>query len=104
MNSGRLGLSTALLLAGACLLSYANGLTGAFAYDDANTAGQKAYSVANVRLGLRGRRVFAEAWVKNAFDTRYIPIAFAFGNFAPSGFIGEMGRPRTIGVRAGVHF
>ena len=34
MSAGRLRLSSALLLAGACLLSYANGLTGAFVYDD----------------------------------------------------------------------
>ena len=34
MSSARLRLPAALLLSGACLLSYANGLTGAFAYDD----------------------------------------------------------------------
>jgi protein O-mannosyl-transferase len=34
VSAGRLRLSCALLLAGACLLSYANGLTGAFVYDD----------------------------------------------------------------------
>ncbi|HTR04855.1 MAG TPA: tetratricopeptide repeat protein [Thermoanaerobaculia bacterium] len=34
MKSDRLGLPAALLLAGACVLSYANGLTGAFCYDD----------------------------------------------------------------------
>ncbi len=34
MSAGRLRLSLALLLAGACVLAYANGLTGAFVYDD----------------------------------------------------------------------
>ncbi len=34
MISARLGPRAALLLAGACLLAYANGLTGAFTYDD----------------------------------------------------------------------
>ena len=34
MTSERLRLPAALVLAGACLLSYANGLTGAFTYDD----------------------------------------------------------------------
>jgi len=34
VSAERLGSRAALLLAGACLLSYANGLTGAFAYDD----------------------------------------------------------------------
>jgi protein O-mannosyl-transferase len=34
VSARRLRLPAALLLSGACLLSYANGLTGAFAYDD----------------------------------------------------------------------
>jgi hypothetical protein len=42
--------------------------------------------------------------VRNAFDTRYIPVAFAYGQLAQSGFIGEMGRPRTFGVSGGVTF
>jgi iron complex outermembrane receptor protein len=77
---------------------------GAFEYDDFNTQRQDAYSLANFRAGARGRYLFAEAWVRNAFDTKYIPIAFAYGQLAPSGFIGEMGRPRTFGVSAGVGF
>jgi hypothetical protein len=31
-------------------------------------------------------------------------VAFAYGPLAPSGFIGEMGRPRTFGLNAGVTF
>jgi iron complex outermembrane recepter protein len=77
---------------------------GAFQYDDANTAEQEAYALANFRAGVRGRRLFAEAWVRNAFDTRYIPVAFAYGNFAPSGFVGEMGPPRTFGITGGITF
>ena len=77
---------------------------GAFEYDDANTARQEAYSLANFRGGVRGGLVFAEAWVRNAFDTRYIPVAFAYGPFAPSGFVGESGRPRTFGISAGIAF
>jgi iron complex outermembrane recepter protein len=77
---------------------------GAFHYDEFNTEGQDAYSLANFRGGVRGKLVFAEAWIKNAFDTRYIPIALPFPGFAPSGFIGENGRPRTFGVSAGVTF
>ncbi len=77
---------------------------GAFEYDDFNTQRQDAYSLANFRAGARGRYLFAEAWVRNAFDTNYIPVAFAYGQLAPSGFIGEMGRPRTFGVSAGVTF
>ena len=77
---------------------------GAFQYDDANTAGQEAYSLANFRAGVRGTRLFAEAWVRNAFDTRYIPVAFSYANFAPSGFVGEMGPPRTFGITGGLTF
>lgn len=77
---------------------------GAFHYDDANTARQEAYSLTNLRAGVRGRRLSTEAWVRNAFDTRYIPIAFAFPGLAPSGFVAEMGRPRTFGISLGVGF
>jgi iron complex outermembrane receptor protein len=77
---------------------------GDFKYDDANTAGQSAYSLTNLRAGVRSRRVFAEAWVRNAFATEYVPVAFAYPGLAPSGFIGESGAPRTFGVRAGVTF
>ena len=77
---------------------------GAFEYDDANTAGQEAYSLTNVRFGARGRRVFVEGWIRNAFDTKYIPVALAYGQLAPSGFVGESGRPRTFGITAGVTF
>jgi iron complex outermembrane receptor protein len=78
---------------------------GAFAYDDLNMAEQGAYSLANVRAGVRGRYVFAEAWVRNAFDTFYIPVALAFDpRLAPSGFLGESGAPRTFGINAGVTF
>jgi iron complex outermembrane receptor protein len=77
---------------------------GAFRYDDLNMAGQDAYSLANFRAGVKGKFVFGEVWVKNAFDTRYIPVAFAYGPFAPSGFVGEMGRPRTFGVSGGLAF
>jgi iron complex outermembrane receptor protein len=77
---------------------------GAYEYDDMNTERQDAYSLANFRGGVRIRYLFVEGWIRNAFDTHYIPVAFAYGQLAPSGFIGEMGRPRTFGVTAGVTF
>jgi iron complex outermembrane recepter protein len=79
-------------------------MNGGFSYDDLNTARQDAYSLANVRAGVRGRFLFVEAWVRNALDARYVPVAFAYGQLAPSGFIGEMGRPRTFGITSGVTF
>jgi iron complex outermembrane receptor protein len=77
---------------------------GAFQYDEQNRALQEAYSLANVRGGVRVRQFLAEAWVRNAFDTRYIPVAFTYDAFAPSGFVGESGRPRTFGMSLGVAF
>ena len=78
---------------------------GGFKYDDTNLAGQDAYSLTNFRFGARGARVFAEGWLRNAFDTKYIPVAFQYDpGLAPSGFIGESGRPRTFGITAGVNF
>ena len=78
---------------------------GAFKYDDQNSAGQDAYSLVNLRAGARARFVFVEGWIRNAFDTKYIPVAFAYDpRLARSGFIGEMGRRRTFGVTAGVSF
>jgi iron complex outermembrane receptor protein len=77
---------------------------GAFRYDEGNTTGQDAYALTHLRAGLRSRALFVEGWVRNAFDTRYIPVAFAYGNFAPSGFVGEPGRPRTFGISVGVTF
>jgi iron complex outermembrane recepter protein len=77
---------------------------GAFEYDDQNSLGQEAYSLVNFRLGVRRGFVTGELFMRNAFDTKYIPLAFAYGSFAPSGFMGEMGAPRTFGVSAGVRF
>ena len=77
---------------------------GAFEYDEANTAKLDAYGLVNFRAGARGKWLFGEAWIRNAFDTMYVPIAIPFPGFAPSGFIGENGRPRTFGVSAGITF
>jgi iron complex outermembrane receptor protein len=77
--------------------------TGAFQYDEANSRGQEAYSIVNLRAGARHTLLFAEVFLRNAFETRYVPIALPY-QFAQSGFIGEMGRPRTFGVSIGVTF
>jgi iron complex outermembrane receptor protein len=77
---------------------------GSFQYNDHNTLGQDAYSLVNLRLAATGRFLMAEMLIRNAFDTRYIPLAFPYPNFAPSGFMGEMGAPRTVSFAAGVRF
>jgi len=77
---------------------------GEFQYDDLNTESQEAYALVDFSAGIERKGFLVELWVKNAFDARYFPIAFAYGQLAQSGFIGETGRPRTWGVRAGYSF
>ncbi len=79
-------------------------MTGAFHYDESNTQAQDAYALVNLRAGAKHKHLFAELWVRNAFDQRYVPIAIPYPGFAPSGFIGENGRPRTFGVSLGTSF
>jgi iron complex outermembrane receptor protein len=77
-------------------------LYGPFKYDETNFQEQDAYSLANFRAGVRWKYIFAEGWVRNAFDTEYIPIAFPYST--ASGYIGESGKPRTFGITGGVRF
>jgi iron complex outermembrane receptor protein len=77
---------------------------GAFEYDNANTARQDGYTLTNLRAIVRSDRLTVEAWARNLFDTFYVPVAFEYQGFAPSGFVGEPGRPRTFGVTLGVGF
>ena len=77
--------------------------TGAFQYEESNMRGQDAYSIVNLRVGARHRYLSGEVFLRNAFETLYVPIAIPY-QFAQSGFIGEMGRPRTFGVSIGVTF
>jgi iron complex outermembrane receptor protein len=78
---------------------------GEFEYDDRNTARQGAYSLVNLRGGVQVGRVSIQAWIRNAFDAKYVPIAFAYDpSSAPSGFLGEPGKPRTGGITLGVEF
>ena len=78
--------------------------TGKFHYDELNTASQDDYAVTNFRAGWKGKGLVVEGWIRNAFDTRYVPLAFAFPGFTPSGFLAEPGRPRTMGISVGVGF
>lgn len=76
---------------------------GGYDYDAANTAGQDAYALVNVRLGARTRHVALEGFIHNAFDEAYIPVGLPYA-FAPSGFVGESGAPRAAGVRLALSF
>ncbi len=77
--------------------------TGGFAYDESNARGQDGYSIVNFRAGARHKYLVGEVWLRNAFETRYVPIAIPY-QFAQSGYIGESGRPRTFGLSLGVTF
>ena len=77
---------------------------GSFQYNDQNSLAQDAYSLVNFRLAVTSRFLMGELLLRNAFDTKYIPVAFPYQPFAPSGFVGEMGAPRTVTFTAGVRF
>lgn len=79
-------------------------MSGAFFYDEGNAKSQDAYSLANFRAGAKHKNLFGELWIRNAFDQRYVPIAIPYPGFAPSGYIGENGRPRTFGISVGTSF
>jgi iron complex outermembrane recepter protein len=76
---------------------------GRYFYNAANTGSQGAYWLTNLRAGVHISHWFAEAWVKNAFNTEYVPVAFEYPN-GQSGFLGESGTPLTAGLRAGFNF
>ncbi|MBN1904616.1 MAG: TonB-dependent receptor [Deltaproteobacteria bacterium] len=77
--------------------------TGEYFYNTANTESQGSCWIASIRAGYENSNWFAEVWAKNLFDKEYIPVAFEFPN-GQSGFVGENGAPRTIGIRAGLNF
>lgn len=77
---------------------------GSFNYDSLNSAAQDAYTLANFRLGVRKNAWFAEAYVNNAFNTEYYPIAIPLPGVSPSGYVGESGAPVTFGMRVGYRF
>jgi iron complex outermembrane recepter protein len=76
---------------------------GRYFYNAANTESQDAYWLTNLRSGVRIAHWFAEAWVKNVFNTEYVPVAFEYPN-GRSGFLGESGAPLTAGLRTGFAF
>jgi iron complex outermembrane receptor protein len=77
---------------------------GSFQYDDLNTAKQDQYALTNLRAGGRWKYLSVDIWTRNLFDVDYVPVAFPFPGLAPSGFVGESGRPRTFGVTTTVSF
>jgi iron complex outermembrane receptor protein len=76
---------------------------GRYFYNAANTESQDPYWLTSLRAGVHTAHWFAEACMKNAFNTRYVPVAFEYPN-GRSGFLGESGAPRTAELRTGFTF
>ena len=77
--------------------------TGEYEYDALNAARQEAYTLVNLRVGADHGPWRVEGWVSNLFDQAYIPVALPVA-IAPSGYVGESGAPRTVGVSLGYRF
>jgi iron complex outermembrane receptor protein len=71
--------------------------TGSYYYDASNAEAQDNYVLVNTRVGVGTRLWRVETWVSNLFDQDYVPIAFPY-QLAPSGYVGENGAPRTVGL------
>lgn len=76
-------------------------VTGTFQYDATHAERQDAHSTTRMRAGVRVGNITVDAWARNVFDRRYVPVAFATLLLAPSGLVGETAPPRTAGVSIG---
>lgn len=80
---------------------------GQYSYDASNAAEQDTYTLIYFRVGISGEKKGVgwrlEAFLNNAFNEKYVPIALPFG-LAPSGYVGESGPPQTVGISLGLSF
>jgi iron complex outermembrane receptor protein len=76
---------------------------GTFYYDAGNREGES-FGVASFRVGVGGESWRLDAWIRNAFDESYVPVAFQPNPADPSAFVGESGAPRTFGCTLGLRF
>lgn len=74
---------------------------GDFYWDVANKLEEKAYELANVRLGIESKHWEVTLWGKNVFDEEYAAIAFQVPGFPAWGQAGE---PRTFGIGVKTRF
>ncbi len=77
--------------------------TGKFYYDAGNREGEQ-YALANFRAGLSGEHWRVQVWLRNAFASAYVPVAFQPNPADPGRFVGETGAPRTFGLTLTVTF
>lgn len=73
--------------------------TGKYYYDASNAKSQTDYSLVNLRVGAEKADWKIEAFANNALDAKYVPVAFPVAlPTVPSGYIGQNGPSRTIGI------
>ena len=72
--------------------------TSRYYFDPNNDISQGAMELVNVSLGVATENWRLEARVDNLLDREYVAMALPYPGIAPSGYIGELGVPRTIGV------
>lgn len=72
--------------------------TSRIVFDPSNGASQGALALVNLRAGVDAGHWRVEAWVKNLFGRDYVALAMPYPGLAPSGYIGENGAPRTLGL------
>jgi iron complex outermembrane receptor protein len=74
--------------------------TGRYYYDPSNLESQDPYSLVNLLLGLSEGAWRVEGWVRNLFDTDYVPLAIPYGQDMRGNplYVGESGDPRTFGI------
>jgi len=73
-------------------------------YYDAGNRGAENYDLANFRVGCGGKNWRVDAWLNNAFDQNYVPIAFQPNPGDPTQFVGESSAPRTYGFTVRLTF
>ena len=76
---------------------------GPMAYDSTNAVEQAPYTLTDFRIGIGADRWRLEGFINNAFNTHYYPVAFPFPGM-PSGYVGQEGDPRTLGITLGLTF
>ena len=76
---------------------------GTFYYDAGNLESES-FTVFDFRAGIEQPHWRLEAWMRNALDEDYVPVAFQPSPVDPFLFVGESGAPRTFGVSLTIRF
>ncbi len=66
-------------------------------FDPSNGASQGALTCVNLSMGVAAGNWRIETWIRNLFDRESVALALPYP-IAPSGYIGENGAPRTLGM------